>query len=140
LKVKDINDLRKKCRETEVDYLVVKKTLLKKTLSASGLDGQLVDNFQGGIAAAFGTDEVTPAKTLNDFSKDHPALVCLGGFLEKKYFNQEQVLALAKLPSKQELLAQMVGSIKAPIAGFVNVLSGNLRGLVRVLEAIRGSK
>jgi large subunit ribosomal protein L10 len=57
-----------------------------------------------------------------------------------KHFNQEQVLALAKLPSKQELLAQMVGSIKAPIAGFVNVLSGNLRGLVRVLEAIRGSK
>jgi len=64
----------------------------------------------------------------------------LGGILEGKFLSKEEVLALAKLPSKQELYAKVVGSLNAPISGFVNVLAGNIRGLVNVLKAIEEKK
>ncbi len=60
----------------------------------------------------------------------------MGGLLGFKNLSQEEVVALSKLPSKEELLAKFVGTINAPVSGFVNVLAGNLRGLVQVLKAV----
>jgi len=141
LKVKDVETLRGQCRDEGVDYLVVKKTLLKKSLEENKLEAEAVKDYNGGIAAVFGyEDEIAPAKILDKFSKDNEALQLIGGYLGTDYMPTEQVLALAKLPGKQELLAKVVGSLSAPVSGFVNVLAGNLRGLVQVLNAIRENK
>ena len=138
LSVKDTEDLRSKCREAEVEYLVAKKTLLKKALEEAGFE---VPKLEGEISAAFSVkDEVIAAKVLDTFAKGHEQIKFLAGILENKMIDAEEVKGLAKLPSKDELFAKMVGSIKAPISGFVNVLSGNLRGFVNVLNAIKESK
>ncbi len=141
LPVSATDELRNKCREQNVEVLATKKTLLQLALKDQGIDGSDVKSFEGGIAIAISQDdEVAPAKILKDFSKVNPSLEFRGGFLEGQVLSLEQVNQLANIPSKLELLAKMVGSLQAPISGFVNVLQGNLRGLVCVLEAIKNNK
>ncbi len=138
LKVKEVEELRKKCKEAGVEYFVAKKTLLKKALEEEGYSDY---DLPGEVGSAFSMeDEVAAAKVLNDFAKDHEQLQFIAGILENNMIDAEGVKNLAKLPSKDELLAKMVGSLKAPVSGFVNVLSGNLRGLVQVLNAIKEQK
>src|SRR3989344_7957621 len=136
LKVKDIEKFRKNCREGGAEYVVAKKTLMRIVFKASGLE---VDpkTFAGDDGTIFSVnDEVFPAKTAAIFAKDHESMKILGGVLEKKFINEAKIQELSRLSSKQELLAKLVGSIQSPISGFVNVLAGNLRGLVQVLKAI----
>ena len=140
LKVKEIEELRKNCRVENVGYLVAKKTLMKRAFKDAGLD---IDpkSFDKEVATVFGfEDEVAPARIIQEFAKEHEALVAFGGVLESKFVDQAKVVELSKLPSKDELLAKVVGSIKAPVSGFVNVLAGNLRNLVYVLNAVKESK
>lgn len=140
LKVKEVEELRKNCRAENIEYLVTKKTLIKKAFKDVGLD---IDpkTFDKEAAIAFGyEDEVAPARIVQNFAKEHEALIAFGGVLENKFVPAEKVIELSKLPSKDELLAKVVGSIKAPVSGFVNVLSGNLRNLVYVLNAINDNK
>ncbi len=141
LTVKEVEELRKNLRANKVDYLVAKKTLAKIALDESGQKDIDVKKLEGQMAIAFGLeDEVMPAKLLFTFAKEHQALKLLGGIVEGQYFEQEQIVSLAQLPTKKELLAQAVGSIKAPISGFVQVLRGNLQSLIYVLKAISESK
>ena len=99
------------------------------------------DSMDGSYAMACGLeDEVAPAKMLADFAKKHEALKILGGILEGKTVDKTAIGFLAKLPSKPELLAKLVGSLQSPISNMVNVLAGNLRGLVQVLNAYQKSK
>ena len=94
-----------------------------------------------GVATVFSyNDEVASAKTIGEFAKTHEALKPVGGILEKKFIDAAKVITLSKLPSRNELLAKLLGSIKSPVSGLVNVLSGNLRNLVYVLNAIKNSK
>ncbi len=140
LKVQEIEALRKACKEQGVYYGVAKKTLLKKAFAAAGVavDPKAVE---GNFATVIGlTDEVAPAKVLAGFAKTHEALVIKGGILEGKLIDVAMVKTLSKLPSKTELLGKLVGTLNAPISGFVNVLAGNLRGLVTVLQHIQESK
>ena len=140
LKVSEVTQMRNLLRAEKIDYLVIKKTLLKKAASVLGLNLE-PEQFTGGVGIALTyEDEVAPAKILAKFSKDHEALKIHAGILENKLVDKASVLALAKLPAKPELLAKAIGSIKAPLSGFVNVLAGNLRGLVQVLKAIEQSK
>ena len=81
-------------------------------------------------------DEVSPAKIPYQFSLGNENLKILGGFFEDKFRSAEEIIALAKIPSKQELFAKVVGSISSPISGFVNVLQGNIRNLVYALSKI----
>ena len=85
-------------------------------------------------------DPVAPAKILNDFSKDHKALEIKAGILDGKVIALDEVKALAELPSREELLAKLVGSMQAPISGLVNVLQGTIRNFVYTLEAVRQKK
>lgn len=85
-------------------------------------------------------DEIAPAKILKDFQKEHKILKISGGILERNFIELNEVLKLANLPSKQELIAKVIGGINAPISGFVNVLAGNLRNFVCVLQAIEKQK
>ncbi|MEK7652870.1 MAG: 50S ribosomal protein L10 [Patescibacteria group bacterium] len=136
--VKELNEFRSKAKEQGIDYLVAKKTILSRALSESNLAGQ---EFQGEVGALFGfEDEVAPAKLVKEFSKNHEKMRVVGGVLEGAFIGEEKVMALAALPSRNELLAKAVGSIAAPLSGLVNVLQGNLRGLVYVLNAMREKK
>jgi hypothetical protein len=96
----------------------------------------------GKVGVAYSGDEVAAAKTIADFIKANKesTLSIVGGSLGSESLSVEAVKALAKLPSKDELRAKLVGTLQAPISGFVRTLSGNLTGLVRVLGAVRDSK
>lgn len=139
--VKDITTLRRSLRETGSGWQVLKKTLLNRALDeagvkvdARGLDGQ--------VGIAFSSDEVSAAKTIADFIKANKesTLSIVGGSLGSESLTIDAVKALAKLPSRDELRAMLVGTLQAPIAGFVRTLSGNLSGFVRVLGAVRDQK
>ena len=141
LKVKEIEALRKQCRQEKVDYLVAKKTLMKLAFKASPVKDLDLKTFTSEVATIFGyDDEVAPARIVGQFSKEHEALKPIGGVLENKFIDQAMVMQLANLPSRHELLAKVVGSIQAPVSGFVRVLSGNLRRLVLALNAIKETK
>jgi large subunit ribosomal protein L10 len=139
--VKDITTLRRSLRETGSGWQVLKKTLLNRALDEVGVkvDARALD---GQVGVAFSSDEVAAAKTIADFIKANKesTLSIVGGSLGSEALSVEAVKALAKLPSKDELRAKLVGTLQAPIAGFVRTLSGNLTGLVRVLGAVRDAK
>jgi large subunit ribosomal protein L10 len=140
LTVAEDTDLRRKMREAGVKYMVAKNTFIRiaaKEAGIEGLEGMLEHN----TALAFSAeDPVAPAKIVSEFAKDHKALEVKGGVLDSKVIGLEEIKALAELPSRDELLAKLVGSMQAPISGFVNVLHGTLRNLVYVLDAVRQKK
>jgi len=141
LTVSQVTKLRNECRVSNVDYLVAKKTLLKKALELVGLKDIEPKAMAGGITTVLAyDDEVVAAKVLSKFAKDNPALKIAGGILENKFVAVATVNSLASIPSREELLAKAVGSIAAPLSGLVKVLHGNLRNLVFVLQAIREKK
>ena len=137
LDVKTVQALRKELKSEGGEYLVVKKTLLKKAL-ADLPDNEQLDDLTGSIALSFSYhDEATAAGVLHKYTKANETLTLGGGILENKLIMPEMVKRLATLPSKEQLLAQVVATIAAPISGMVNVLQGNLRNLVGVLGAIK---
>ncbi len=142
LGVKENQDLREKLREENSEYLVAKKTLIKLAFEKQGIKNLDVDSLSGKVAAVFAyEDEIAPAKTIEKFRKGNEEKVYfLGGLLEGEMIDHEKVTALAKLPSREELYAKIVGSINAPVSGLVNALAGNLRNLVYVLKAIEEKK
>lgn len=136
-----INELRVKFKENGSEYTVAKKTLVNLAFKNQNVEGLDMTAMEGEVATVFGyEDEVVPAKLLDEFAKGKDHVRILGGVLENRFISGEQVKALAKLPSKQQLLGQVVGTLNAPISGFVNVLAGNLRGLVTVLKAVGEKK
>ena len=141
LTVNDTQELRQKAKDQGVKVRAVKKTLLEFALEKAEVQGIEPKKLEGSLAVVLGMeDEVAPAKILAEFAKDHEQVKMLVGFLDDKLLSQEETVALSKIPSKDELLAKVVGSINAPVSGFVNVLAGNLRGLVNVLTGIKESK
>jgi large subunit ribosomal protein L10 len=140
LKVKDTEELRNRCKAENVEFLAVKKTLMEKILKELGFETGAID-FSGSLALIFGyDDEVAPARIAHQFARTNSQLSFRGGVVEGKIVDIVGVTALATLPTKNELYAKLVGSINAPISGFVNILAGNLRGLVTVLSAIKDNK
>lgn len=141
LKVTDSQELREKAKEENVQVISTKKTLLKLALEKAGIKDLDVKSIHGSVAVIFSTeDEVAPAKIVENFVKDHDKMQTWGGIVEQKIVDQDGIKRLALIPSKPELLAKLVGSLKSPISGLANVLSGNLRGLVNVLNAIKDNK
>ena len=137
LKVKDFSNFRKKIKASGDNIKVAKKTLLGMAFKKAGLEIEL-KKIKGEIAAIFGLKDVfAPAKTAYQFSQENKNLKILGGFFENKFREAEMIIELAQLPSKEELLARLVGSISAPISNFVNVLQGNIKGLLYALSAIK---
>lgn len=141
LTVSQSEDLRKKCRKEGVEVMVAKKTLLRKICESLGLNDVSPKTFEGGVATFTSEkDEIAPAKIVATFAKTNDKVTIYGGILENKFIAGDYVKNLAALPSKQELLGKLVGSINAPVSGFVNVLAGNLRSLVSVLNNIKEAK
>jgi len=140
LRVKDIADLRKKLRAIEAKVMIVKKTLARIAFKEQGIDLD-TKKLEGEMALAFGFgDELLPAKTIYEFSRGNKNLKVLGGYIDSQkneFLTAEQVIELAQLPSKQELLGRFVGSVASPMSGMLNALQGNLRGLVIALSSIK---
>ncbi|MBO8169378.1 MAG: 50S ribosomal protein L10 [Thermoanaerobacteraceae bacterium] len=140
INVADMTNLRSRLREANVEFKVLKNTLIKRAADELGIEG--MDPFLvGPTAVAFGIeDPVAPAKVLSEFAKDHKELEIKGGLLEGKVIDLDKIKALADLPSKEELLAQVARGFQAPIAGLANVLQANIRNLAYALEAVRKQK
>ncbi len=139
--VKSVETLRTQLREEGAIYKVVKKTLFVKALQAHNITVP-EDALPGNLGVVFATDPVSGAKISSQFAKkaSKDTFKVVGGILEGEYLDSAQVVALSKLPSKQELQAQLLGTLAAPAKGFVTVLSGSSRGLVTLLSAYRDSK
>ncbi len=136
LTVEEISELRSALRPLNCEYSIVKNTLSKIALKEAGIDAG-GENFVGPTALAIENgDIVSPAKTIVEFAKKNANLKVKAGFMEGKFVSAEIIEQLSQLPSKEVLLAKMLGSMNAPITGFVNVLAANIRGLVTVLDAI----
>lgn len=139
--VKDITKIRRELLKSGSSWQVLKKTLLNIALKDAGVSVNARE-LDGQVGVAFSSDEVTAAKVLVDFKKANKesTLEIVGGSLGNEALDVKAVKALAQLPSQDELRAKLVGTLQAPITGFVRALSGNLSGLVRVLGAVRDSK
>ncbi len=134
--VKDIDVFRRALRSEGVVSKVYKVSLVKKAFEANGVDASSLDYKTPVILAVSQDDEVAPARIIKNVSKDVKTINILSGVMDGTFANREQVIALADLPSKDELRAKLVGTINAPVSGFVNVMAGNLRGLINVLNAV----
>lgn len=138
LSVADLQELRAKAREAGLTIKVIKNRLVRvalekndtyKDIDTSSLTGQLV-------YAISIEDEVAPAQVLNDFAKTHPALQFAGAFSgDGTLLNADDVKSLADLPSKPQLIAQVVAQLLSPVHDTTNALSGNLHGLLDGIEA-----
>ncbi len=142
LKVNENSAFRRQAEKENVSVYSAKKSLLRRALQQAGKElGQDPKSFPGSVALICGFgDEVAPAKVVAALRKEKETVQAFGGLLGNTWMSAAEVAALAKLPGKQELLAKLVGTLSAPVSGLVNVLQGNLRGLVTTLNAIKESK
>ncbi|MCR5834821.1 MAG: 50S ribosomal protein L10 [Selenomonadaceae bacterium] len=137
--------LRSELRAAGVQYKVVKNTMLRIAAKEAGIEG-LDTHLEGTTAMAFSADDaVAPAKVICDFTKknkleDAGILTIKVGMVEGKVIDVKGVKALANLPSREELVAKLLGSMNAPIANCVGVLSAVIRNFVGVVDAIRDKK
>ncbi|MDD6793869.1 MAG: 50S ribosomal protein L10 [Clostridiaceae bacterium] len=123
LTVEEDTQLRKTLREAGIEYRVYKNTLVTLAAKELGLEG-IVEYLEGPVAIAFGYEDATaPARILNDFAKSHKKLELKAGIVEGEVFNTEKVVQLASIPSKEVLIAKLLGSIKAPLSNLAYLLS-----------------
>ncbi|MBE6071663.1 MAG: 50S ribosomal protein L10 [Clostridium butyricum] len=123
LTVEEDTQLRKNLREAGVEYRVYKNTLVTLAAKELGLEG-IVEYLEGPVSIAFGYEDVTaPARILNDFAKDHKVLELKAGIIDGEIYDSDKIKQLATIPSKEVLIAKLLGSIKSPISSFARVLS-----------------
>jgi len=140
LTVEQDTELRVALRKSGVKYEVVKNTLTRFAMNNNGYS-ELDTYLNGPTAIAYSyEDVVAPAKIISEFTKKFEHLQIKVGIVEGKIFNEKEIKALAELPSREELIAKVLAGFNAPISGFVNVLNGNLRGLVVALNGIAQKK
>ena len=143
LSVPEIEELRATLRAEGISYRVTKNTLLRlATQNSVALKGIDPKAFSGPMALAMGfEDEVAPARVIFQYAKKHDALEIVGGLTsDGQVLTAAQVKALAMLPTREQLIAQVVGTIAAPLTGFVGVMSANVRSIINVLNALSESK
>ena len=131
--VKDMDDIKKEIREIGGEFQVTKKTLMNIALKEKDIDLD-TKQYMGQLAFAFGPEETGVPKKIWSFIKKNEKMKIEAGVLENKAIDASAVESLAKLPSREELLGKVVGTIAAPMGGIVNVLTGPMRGLLNVLR------
>jgi large subunit ribosomal protein L10 len=140
LNVMAMNDLRRKLREADIDYQVVKNTLLIRA-SADTDVAQLKDHFVGPSAIAISYDDpVAPAKVLTDFAKENKKLEIKAGVMGDKLMDVAAIKSLALLPSREVLLGQVLSAMNGVPTAFVRALNGVLGNFMNVLTAIKDQK
>lgn len=140
--VAEDNALRSQMRKSEVEYAVVKNTLTRFAVGEVGME-TLDEILNGTTALAMSyTDAVAPAKIVSEFAKkmNGKKFIIKAGFVDGKAISAAEVTALAEMPPKEVLQAQVLGTMLAPITGLANVLNANIRGLAVALQAIADQK
>lgn len=138
LSVAEDTVLRRKMREANINYLVAKNTLIN--LASKDINDELTNYLEGPTSVAFANDPVVAAKILSEYLKAVKKGSIKAALLDNKLITAAEVDALAKLPSREVLLAQLLGAMQSPLAGFVGCASGILRQLVTVTDKIREQK
>ncbi len=140
LTVAEDTELRREFRKNNVEYKVLKNTLIRRAFNDMGIT-DFDEDLNGPTSVAFGTDETGAAKVIVDAAKKYQDKVSVkSAFVEGGYVDVNGVKALASMPSKEQLIAKMLGSLQAPIANFVGVLSAMPRSLVIALNAVAEKK
>jgi len=137
LKVKDLFNLRKRLKATESKIKIAKKTLIDIAFKEKGFKID-TKKLPGQLALVFGfKDEISPARVIFKFSQENQNVKIIGGFFDQKIIGKEEVIELAKLQSREELIGRLVGSIQAPVSNFLYALNYNLKGLFYLLTKIK---
>ena len=139
INVAQATELRRKLRESGVEFKVYKNTLARIVLDELGFSPAAAF-MEGPTAWAFSKDPVTPARLLRDFGKDVQFVSMSGGILDGRVMGPDKLTALADLPSKDELRAQVVGTIAQPLRAAVGAISALPRNLASVIDQIRKQK
>jgi large subunit ribosomal protein L10 len=133
-------DLRRRSREAGVEFVVAKNTLTKRAADEAGVEG-LSEFLVGPTALAFSEDPVAGAKLMAEFADRVESFALKAGLLEGgRVLDEAEVVALSRLPSREQLLAQVVGGISSPLTGLVTVLNNTIQGLVIALNQIAEQK
>lgn len=137
MKNKDQDKMKKIAKESGSEFMIVKKTILNLALNKLKLTENLSEKLDREIGLIFGyQDEILPAKISFNFSRENDNFKIKGGIFENKFIDTQKINFLANLPSKKVLQTQLVFLIKSPIANLVNVLKGNLKSLIYILNLI----
>lgn len=140
LNVEQVTDLRNQYRQEQIDYKVYKNTMMRFALKEAGIDG-MDEYLTGPNAVAFSfEDPVAAAKVSQKYAKGNDKLVIKAGVVDGKVIDKTGVEALAKLPPKEVLVAQVLGTLNAPITGLATALQGTYGGLVRCLDQVRAQQ
>lgn len=135
----EILNLKQDLKKIGAKFAVIKKTLFR--IASKDVDKELsekIEGLEGQPAVIFSfEDEMAPAKNVYNFAKKNEKLKIIGGFFEKLFRDQETTIQFAQIPSKTELIARLVGSLKAPISKLDNALIYNMRALTSVLSQIK---
>lgn len=138
--VEEITQLRRALQKDGGDYMVTKNTLAKIAFKGTEFE-VLADSLTGPVAIAFGfEDQVSPAKAVAKFIKDTKKGAILGGALDGKFLTAQEAEALSKLPSKEELIAKILGSVNSPASGIVGSINAVMAQLTRAMAAVRDQK
>lgn len=140
LTVEKMTNFRNQCRENRVACRVVKNRLAQIAADAAGVE-LLKDHLRGPIAIVFGPEsQVDPAKITVGFAKDNEAMEIRGGLVDGAYLDANQIVALSMTPSRDELIAKMMGSINSPVTGVTMVMNGVVAALTRAIDAVAKQK
>ncbi len=140
LNVQSINKLRGELRKEDCRYKITKNTMNRLACREAGVE-ELEGYFEGPVAIAYSSaDPVAAARVFKEFIKENSALEIKGGILSGQLLDPEAIKALGDIPSREVLLAKVVGGFQAPITGLVGVLHGNMRSLVCAFDAVRRQK
>lgn len=140
LTVPEIQELRRSLRDNDAEIRVAKNTFLRRAVEGTEYEG-LTGHFSGTTTVTVSySDPVQPAKILSDFAKGHPQFVIRAAAMGGKLLTSEDISALAKLPSREVLLGQLLGVLNAVPTGLVRVLSGVPRTFLYALQAIKDQK
>lgn len=137
--VADMTKLRASARASGVYFRVIKNTLVRRAVADTPF-AKLADQMSGPLAYGIGTDPVAVAKVLSDFAKGNEKFVITGGAMPGQVMSAKEVAALASLPSREELIARLLGTMQAPVATFVRTLNEVPARFVRTLAAVRDSR
>jgi len=139
INVKAVTQLREEFRKASIEYRIYKNTLARIAAKKSGVEN-ILEFIEGPTGYVFSDDPVVPAKTLVEFIKSNPSMKIKCCVLEGRLLDESEVRAIAYLPQKEVLMAQLLGQLMAPVSGLANVLNGPIRNLIYALEDLRKKK
>jgi large subunit ribosomal protein L10 len=141
LTVEQITELRREFRKSGVQYRVAKNTLIRKALQGMGGYDRVYDRLVGPTGVAFAFDDpVAPAKIIQRFKEKYNKLSLKVCVIEKQVYGGEKLADIAKMPTRKDMMASIVASIQAPLAGVPTVVQAVMRDLVSVIGEIEKKK